>query len=349
MGGNPDIWWVITTPYNGECEDCNKCDCEATNWIPFLDTQCTIKNNKVIVDLYKRKTDRNMYLLTSSYHPAHVTSNIPFSLALRIVRICSEQESCDQRLAELREMLLDRNYKPKIIDAAIKKAKDIPRNEALKRVVKNKSSDRAVFVVRYDPGLPSVTKIVHKHWRSLKTDPHMKEIFPKPPLVVYKRPMNLRDKLIRARVPPPTKARPSRVKNGMFKCQKPCSICPYIKTLKSVTSTSNSKIVDLHQHHTCNDNNIIDVMECLKCKQQYIGETEHSVRKRFLQHRGYVRRQETEKATGHHFSQPGHNMSDMSISVLERIRQSDPQYRKERESYYIEQFEALRKGINRKR
>ena len=155
--------------------------------------------------------------------------------------------------------------------------------------------------------------------------------------------------LIRARVPPPTKTRPSRVKNGMFKCNKPCSICPYIKSQKIVTSTSNSKKVDLHQHHTCDDNNIIYIMECLKCKLQYIGETEQTVRKRFLQHRGYVRRQETDKATGHHFSQPGHNMSDMSISVLERIRQSDPFYRKERESYYIEQFEAMRKGINRKR
>ena len=57
----------------------------------------------------------------------------------------------------MKEMLLDRDYKPKIIDAAINKAKGISRQEALKRVVKDKSSDRAVFVVRYDPGLPSTS------------------------------------------------------------------------------------------------------------------------------------------------------------------------------------------------
>ena len=338
-----------TTPYNLECEDCDKCDCEAMNFIPFLDTQCTIKNRKIIVDLYKKKTDRNMYLLTSSCHPAHVTANIPFSLALRIVRICSEQESRDKRLAELKEMLLDRDYKPKIIDAAINKAKGISRQEALKRVVKDKSSDRAVFVVRYDPGLPSITKIVHKHWRSMTSDPHMKAIFPKPPLIAYKRPMNIRDKLIRARVPPPPSNRPTRVKNGMFKCNKPCSICPYVKVQKSVKSTTNTTSVELHKHHTCNDENICYIIECGKCQQQYIGETEFTVRQRFLQHRGYVRREETGQATGNHFSLPGHSMADMTISVLERITTSDPMYRKVRESHWIEQFEARRKGINRRR
>ena len=115
-----------------------------------------------------------MYLLTSICHPAHVTAKYPFSLALRIVRICSEQESSDKRVAEL---LLDRDYKPKIIDAVINEAKGITRQEAPRRVVKEKSSDRAVFVVRYDPGLPSITEIVHKHWISMTSDPNMKAIF----------------------------------------------------------------------------------------------------------------------------------------------------------------------------
>ena len=93
-----------TTPYNISCEDCEKCECEATVSISFWDTLCTIKNNKIIIDLYKKPTDRIMYLLTSSCHPAHVTSNIPFSLALRIVRIYSEPESRDLRLEELKQL-----------------------------------------------------------------------------------------------------------------------------------------------------------------------------------------------------------------------------------------------------
>ena len=347
---NDSIKFTIqhTTPYNIECETCDQCECEAVNSIPFLDTQCTIKNNKIIIDLYKKPTDRNMYLLTSSCHPAHVTSNIPFSLALRIVRICSESESRDQRLGELKQMLLDRDYKAKIVDAAIEKARNIPRSEALKRVVKKKTSDRPVFVVTFDRRLPSIPNIVKKHWRSLTTNPHMKSIFPKPPLVAFKRPQNIRDKLIRARVPPPP-SRPKRVKNGMFKCNKPCSLCPYVKVQKTVRSSSNDICVDLHKHHTCEDQNVCYILECKKCKMQYIGETDRTVRERYLDHRGYVRRKELDKATGLHFNKPGHQISDMSISVLERITSSDPAYRKEREKHWIEQFELLYKGINRKR
>ena len=101
----------------------NKCDCDLTDSLAFLDTSCHIKDNKIIVDLYRKPTDRNQYLLTSSCHPAHVTTNIPYSLALRIVRICSLPKDRDRRLIELKNMLLERDYKPRIIDAAIEKAR----------------------------------------------------------------------------------------------------------------------------------------------------------------------------------------------------------------------------------
>ena len=82
---------------------------------------------------------------------------------------------------------------------------------------------------------------------------------------------------------------------------------------------------------------------------QYIGETQHSLKHRFGEHVGYVRREDTKKATGDHFNLPGHSQSDMTVSVLERIYSQHPQYRKVRESFHIEQFELLNKGINRKR
>ena len=78
-----------TTPNNAP----HSCDCPPANFIPFLDTSCSVSGNNIKTTLYKKPTDRNQYLLPSSCHPAHVTENIPFSLALRIVRICSEKIS----------------------------------------------------------------------------------------------------------------------------------------------------------------------------------------------------------------------------------------------------------------
>ena len=55
------------------------------------------------------------------------------------------------------------------------------------------------------------------------------------------------------------------------------------------------------------------------------------------------------KATGGHFNLPGHKLSDMSISVLEKVKENNVFYREGRESYHIENFNLQRKGINRKR
>ena len=43
-----------------------RCACKAQETISFLDTSCQIIEGKIILDLYKKPTDRNMYLLPSS-------------------------------------------------------------------------------------------------------------------------------------------------------------------------------------------------------------------------------------------------------------------------------------------
>ena len=105
-----------TSKYPGD-----QCECPAATSIPFLDTSCSIVNGIIKTDLYKKETDRNQYLLTSSCHPSHVTSNIPFSLALRILRICSNPEDREKRFSELKSMLLARDYKSKLIINCIEK------------------------------------------------------------------------------------------------------------------------------------------------------------------------------------------------------------------------------------
>ena len=50
-----------------------RCSCEETSSIQFLDTSCSIVNKRIKVDLFRKKTDRNQYLLTSSCHPVQTT------------------------------------------------------------------------------------------------------------------------------------------------------------------------------------------------------------------------------------------------------------------------------------
>ena len=106
-------------------------------------------------------------------------------------------EALEKRFSELRALLISRDYRPKIIDNAIEKARKLERTEALKRVPK-KENDRVVFVLDFNPCLPSVSKIVQSAWRVMTQDPMMKKIFPKPMMVAFRRPTNLREKLAKA-------------------------------------------------------------------------------------------------------------------------------------------------------
>ena len=116
--------------------------------IAFLDISVSIVNNTLVTDLFRKPTDRCQYLLPSSCSPAATFKSIPYSLALRLVRIVSDPVQLEVRLEELKQLLLSRDYRPKVVDAAIAKATAIPRERALQKVEK-KESDRVVFALSF--------------------------------------------------------------------------------------------------------------------------------------------------------------------------------------------------------
>ena len=63
------------------------------NNISFLDTYITCENGIMSTDIYNKPTDTHQYLSPQSCHPQHCTSSIPYSQALRIKRICSNEQT----------------------------------------------------------------------------------------------------------------------------------------------------------------------------------------------------------------------------------------------------------------
>ena len=84
-------------------------------------------------------------------------------MSLRTVRICTKEYKRYQRLEELKEIFLDRNYSPALVDRAIDKAKKVPRYKAFRKVKRNQENKRPVFAFKYDPRMPSVTNTQAKH------------------------------------------------------------------------------------------------------------------------------------------------------------------------------------------
>ena len=86
--------------------------------------------------------------MPSSCHPRTTTESIPFSLSLRIVRICTKPERRDKRLEELKQLLLARNYPENLVDRSIEKARKVPRKVALMKVKKKLTEKRPIFALK---------------------------------------------------------------------------------------------------------------------------------------------------------------------------------------------------------
>ena len=192
----------------------------------FLDVKVWVDSDGYIqTDLYIKPNAKNNYLLPSSCHPAHIFNNIPYSLAYRLVRICSSKENLEKRFEQLRETLLSREYRPKVVDAAIARARLLDRREALKKVEKSKEENSRVrFFTTFDPRLPNIGKILREnHKVMLESDGRLKGAFPKPPMLCFKKPPNIKDILCRAKLPPKRTSMRTK-KPGLRRCTKPCSL-----------------------------------------------------------------------------------------------------------------------------
>ena len=95
--------------------------------INFLDVTVMKKGNQLVTDLYVKPTDTHQYLHGSSCHVS-----IPFSQALRLNRICSENAFFDKRCYELEVWLKERGYSDKLVTGQILKARKFSRSEVLK-------------------------------------------------------------------------------------------------------------------------------------------------------------------------------------------------------------------------
>ena len=132
----------------------------------------------------------------------------------------------------------------------------------------------------------------------------------------------------------------------MKKCNR-CGVCPYVREGKTVAATSTNFKTDVNGSVDCSTSNIIYLLGCKKCPQQYKGETERSLKERFLEHKGYVNTNNQSKSTGAHFNSKGHSVSDMDVTIIEKVYNQDIQFRKQREKLYIQKFNTRYKGLNR--
>ena len=160
----------------------------STTSIPFLNVNIQLHNGKIETDLYCKPTDKHQYLLCSSSHPFYTKKSIPYSIALRLRRICSKADSFNIRATELELYLTKRGYKNRFVKSQIARAKLIPRNDALNEHNHDTPKPtRVPFIVTYNPALSNIREILYKKQPILDSPERLHNIFSETPVVAFHR------------------------------------------------------------------------------------------------------------------------------------------------------------------
>eukprot|EP00794_Sanderia_malayensis_P018386 gene18386-20236_t len=189
--------------------------------VSFLDVMVVKKGGVLETDLYCKPTDTHQYLHRGSCHPWHVKKAIPYGQALRIRRICSDDGKFLARSKELVGWFKDRGYDEGFVKEQVERVRNLDRQVLIEQDVgRNRGrGDRIPFVVSYHPALNGIRRAVGKLQPMLAVTEEHKRVFPEQPLVAFRRASNLKDSLVRARLPP---VEGGSVK-GCFPCG--CKVC----------------------------------------------------------------------------------------------------------------------------
>ena len=115
-----------------------------------------------------------------------------------------------------------------------------------------------------------------------------------------------------------------------------------------ITSFSNGKTYQLQTVATCKTHNVIYLIQCQKCSQQYVGESGQALHERLNSHRSDVRLKKIEKSVSAHFNSPTHTSQDMKVAVIEVLRRNNVRLRRLWESHWITTLQTIHPyGINK--
>ena len=162
----------------------------------------------------------------------------------------------------------------------------------------------------------------------------LKGVFKDPPIVAFKRDMNLSDTLIHGKT---NKA----VKVVQISCKRYCEMCKLLyreEVRDTKDQTAYKPVTDV----TCRIRNIIYVIIC-KVRQSvvHVGETEREFQARMTEHFRDIKLKR-EKPINHHFGMKGHSEKDAKIVVLEKLYGEEKIERQFKEEIWIQKLATVR-------
>ena len=172
-----------------------------------------------------------------------------------------------KRFDELQKVLYSQEYPQNLIQEAIRKATSIP-IENLGATIAKTDSNNLAFVTTFNPKNKNFFPLIQAAFKSLQQSNETKEGFKDIKLIKSQRqPSSLKKLLTRAIYP--TKQEHCSKKFSKTRC----ACCDYIKESSFHTFKTTRDIFYVKKDMTCERSNLVYVVICSTCNEEYIGET----------------------------------------------------------------------------
>ena len=238
--------------------------------LEFLDLSLHIdEHKKICVDVFAKPTNSFTYVLPSTCYPKKNINNVPKGIALRLRRICDTDEKFDIRSYEYQNYLIARDYKPTLVKRHFHAIKNISRREARQVKPKVIKSNFNLITV-YNPVMKNLEKVLNDNLPILYGDPDMKKVFPKRTIrATYRRGKCLKELISPSLYPRTVTGSASRVSK---RNESRCDIFKNHMVFKNeFTCTATGKTYKVRGDRTCKSDNVVYLINCKTCKQQYVG------------------------------------------------------------------------------
>ena len=246
--------------------------------VNFLDLNIKVIDRELKIDLFVKTTDTHQFLDPTSSHPYHCKKGIPYSQALRLNRICSDNANFDKRCNNLEKWLTERSYNEKMVRNQILRAREHSRNDLLERKKQHMSGQKLTFNITYYPTFQNVRAIMEELHILLTPNKEHKKVFPNVLVIGFRNGKSLKDFLVRATLP---KINAS----GRYEpCRKKtCLVCDSISTVTTFTTEACQETFKIQSGPlTCDSEKVIYLLKCKVCGEvPYVGKAETKFRYRF--------------------------------------------------------------------
>ena len=178
----------------------------------------------------------------------------------------------------------------------------------------------------YNPIIKHLQTVIRNNLPMLYSDPKMKNIFPEGSInITYKRGKSLRE-LISASMFPQAQVESRSI---VSKCKsKRCDICQNCFVCKDeFTCTVTGKTYKVRGKLCCTSSNVIYLISCKLCKEQYVGSTfKDNFKPRFRAHKSDVITGKDTSGVAKHFlikCTNGNKVANIEVPLIEQVQEGN--------------------------